>query len=211
MNDNCSEQLTARGDCRITMPDKPTDDITRILHAVEQGEAGAVDELLPMLYDELRLLAVQKLSREPARQTLQATALVHEVYLRLMGDRGQSWGNRGQFFAAAAEAMRRILIDNARRKKSLKRGGNRERVSLDDVVVVNERVMDADDLLSLDEALERLSQVDPKVAELVKLRFFAGLTCKQAGEALGISHNTADAYWAYARGWLRLAIDGHNT
>jgi RNA polymerase sigma factor (TIGR02999 family) len=189
------------------MSDKFTADVTRILNAVEQGQPGAADELFPLLYDELRRLAIQKLSHERPGQTLQATALVHEVYLRLTGSKGQSWNNRGQFFAAAAEAMRRILIDNARRKKSLKRGGNWEQVSLDDVVVVNDRGIAVDDLLSLDEALDRLSQADAKVAELVKLRFFAGLTGKQAGEVLGISHNTADAYWAYARGWLRLAID----
>jgi RNA polymerase sigma factor (TIGR02999 family) len=192
------------------MPHRSTNDVTRILHALERGEAGAADELLPLLYDELRLLAAQKLSREPPGQTLQATALVHEVYLRLIGGKGQSWSSRGKFLAAAAEAMRRILVDNARRKKSLKRGGNWEKVSLDDVVVVNERAMAVDDLLSLDEALDHLSQVDPKVADLVKLRFFAGLTGKQAGEALGISHNTADSYWAYARAWLRLAVNGHD-
>lgn len=189
------------------MSDKSTNEVTRILQAVERSEAGAVDELLPLLYDELRMLAVQKLSREPAGHTLQATALVHEVYLRLTGGQRKSWSSRGQFFAAAAEAMRRILIDNARRKKSLKRGGDRERFSLDHVTLANETGMPVEDLLSLDEALDRLSQADPKVADLVKLRFFAGLTGREAGEALGISHNTADAYWAYARGWLRLAID----
>jgi RNA polymerase sigma factor (TIGR02999 family) len=187
-------------------------DVTQILSRIEQGDRSAADDLLPLLYDELRLLAAQKLSREPPGQTLQATALVHEVFLRLLGGERQAWSNRGQFLAAAAEAMRRILIDNARRKKSLKRGGNWERVALDDVVVMNERGMAVEDLLSLNEALDRLAQVDPKVADLVKLRFFAGLTGKQAAEALGISHNTADAYWAYARGWLRLAIDkGHDS
>jgi RNA polymerase sigma factor (TIGR02999 family) len=189
------------------MADEFTSDVTRILQAVERGEAGAADELLPLLYDELRLLAARKMSHEPPGQTLQATALVHEVYLRLTGGKGRNWSSRGQFLAAAAEAMRRILIDNARRKKSLKRGGNWERVGLDHVVVTEEGGMAVEDLLSLDEALDRLSQADPKVADLVKLRFFAGLTGKQAAEALEISHNTADAYWAYARGWLRLAID----
>ena len=182
-------------------------DVTQILRQIEEGDPSAAEHLLPLLYDELRLLAAQKLSREPAGQTLQATALVHEVYLRLTGGEQQSWNSRGQFLAAAAEAMRRILIDNARRKKSLKRGGNRERVSLDEVVVINERGVAVEDLLSLDEALNQLARVDPKVADLVKLRFFAGLTGKQAAEALGISHNTADAYWAYARGWLRLAMN----
>ena len=181
-------------------------DVTRILHAVERGEEGALDELLPVLYDELRLLAAQKLSKEAAGQTLQATALVHEVFLRLTGGNNQSWTSRGQFFGAAAEAMRRILIDNARRKKSQKRGGNWERVGLDDGLVLDGCGMPVEDLLSLDEALQRLEGVDPKVAQLVKLRFFAGLTGKQAGEAIGVSHNTADAYWAYARAWLRKAI-----
>jgi RNA polymerase sigma factor (TIGR02999 family) len=189
------------------MPDRSTNDVTRILHALERGEARAVDELLPLVYDELRLLAFQKLSREPPGQTLQATALVHEVYLRLIGDEGRNWSGRGQFLAAAAEAMRRILIDNARRKKSLKRGGDQERVNLDDIVVMDERGMAVDDLLALDEALDHLSQVDSKVADLVKLRFFGGLTGQQAAQALGISHNTADAYWAYARAWLRVALD----
>jgi RNA polymerase sigma factor (TIGR02999 family) len=194
------------------MSNKSPNDVTRILHAVERGEEGALDELLPLLYDELRLLASQKLSQEAPGQTLQATALVHEVFLRLTGGNSQSWKSRGQFFGAAAEAMRRILIDNARRKKSLKRGGNWERVSLDDVLVVNDYGMPIEDLLSLDEALDRLEQVDPKIAELVKLRFFAGLTGKQAGEAIGVSHNTADSYWAYARAWLRTAIgDDRNT
>jgi RNA polymerase sigma factor (TIGR02999 family) len=190
----------------MAMSNKSPSDITRILHAVERREEGALDELLPLLYDELRLLAVQKLSHEAPGQTLQATALVHEVFLRLTGGQSQSWKSRGQFFGAAAEAMRRILIDNARRKKSLKRGGDRDRVSLDNVLVVENCGMPAEDLLSLDEALDRLEEVDPKIAELVKLRFFAGLTGKQAGEAIGVSHNTADAYWAYARAWLRTAI-----
>ncbi len=190
----------------MTQTNAPND-VTRILHAVERGEAGALDQLLPLLYDELRLLAVQKLAREAPGQTLQATALVHEVFLRLVGGNSGSWSSRGQFFAAAAEAMRRILIDNARRKKSLKRGGNWQRVGLDDVLAVSDRGLPPEDLLSLDEALQRLEEVDPKVAELVKLRFFAGLTGKQAGEAIGVSHNTADAYWAYARAWLRTAIN----
>jgi RNA polymerase sigma factor (TIGR02999 family) len=182
-------------------------DVTRILHAIEQGDPRAVDELLQLVYAELRMLASQKLSREAPGQTLQATALVHEAYLRLVGEQNQSWCSRGHFFATAAQAMRRILIDSARRKKSLKRGGGRERVDLDEAMLVDERRMAVDDLLALDEAIDRLSQADPKVADLVKLRFFAGLTGEQAAQALGISHNTADAYWAYARAWLRLAIN----
>ncbi len=181
-------------------------DVTQILHAIERGDAKAADELLPLVYAELRMLASQKLGREAPGQTLQATALVHEVYLRLVGERDQDWRSRGHFFAAAAQAMRRILIDSARRKKSLKRGGGQQRVEFDDVVLVDERQMAVDDLLALDGALERLTEADPEVAELVKLRFYAGLTGEQAARALGISHNTADAYWAYARGWLRLAI-----
>ncbi len=182
-------------------------DVTRILHAIEQGDPRAADELLPLVYAELRMLASQKLSRETPGQTLQATALVHEVYLRLVGEQNQDWRSRGHFFATAAQAMRRILIDSARRKKSLKRGGGRARVDLDEAMLVDDRRMAIDDLLALDEAIDNLSQADPKVADLVKLRFFAGLTGEQAAEALGISHNTADAYWAYARAWLRLAIN----
>jgi RNA polymerase sigma factor (TIGR02999 family) len=181
-------------------------DVTQILNAIERGDAGAADDLLPIIYEELRLLAAQKLSRESPGQTLQATALVHEAYLRLVGEQRQNWRSRGQFFAAAAEAMRRILIDNARRKKSLKRGGGRARVDLDHVALIDETRMDPDDLLTLDEALSKLTEDDEKTAELVKLRFFAGLTSEQAARALGISHNTADAYWAYARAWLRLEM-----
>jgi len=181
-------------------------DVTCILHAIEQGDPRAADELLPLVYAELRILAAQKLGREAPGHTLQATALVHEVYLRLVGEKGQDWRNRGHFFATAAQAMRRILIDSARRKKSLKRGGGRDRIDLDEAALVDEQHKPVDDLLALDEAIDSLSQADPKVAELVKLRFFAGLTGEQAAKALGISHNTADAYWAYARAWLRLAI-----
>jgi len=179
-------------------------DVTRILQAIEQGDTKATDELLPIVYEELRLLAAQKLAREPPGQTLQATALVHEAYLRLLGDEGQTWQNRGHFFGAAAEAMRRILIENARRKQRLKRGGDYQRVDLDDIGVTV--FGSCDDLLALDEALQKFAQKDPVKAELVKLRFFAGLTNEQAAKVLGISHNTADRYWAYARSWLHLEI-----
>lgn len=181
-------------------------DVTRILNAIERGEVKATDELLPILYEELRLLAAQKLAKESPGQTLQPTALVHEAYLRLLGEEGPTWQSRGHFFAAAAEAMRRILIENARRKHRLKRGGGRERVDLQDA----EPAMDGpcDDLLALDEAIEKLARIDKVKADLVKLRFFAGLTGEQAAEALGISHNTADRYWAYARSWLHLEIEG---
>lgn len=179
-------------------------DVTRILHAIEEGDARASDELLPLVYDELRQLAAQKLSQEKPGQTLQATALVHEAYLRLVGSEETSWENRGHFFIAAAEAMRRILIENARKKKRIKRGGELQRVDLSEADLVIEGP--SEDLLALDEALERLSEKDKVKADLVKLRFFAGLTLAQAAQVLGISHNTADQYWAYARSWLHLEV-----
>jgi RNA polymerase sigma factor (TIGR02999 family) len=181
-------------------------EVTRILSAIERGDVLAVDELFPLVYQELRQLACQRLSKELPGQTLQATALVHEAYLRLVGTENQNWSNRGHFFAAAAEAMRRILIDNARRKKSLKHGGGRQRIDLDEVVAASDDETSLDDLVALDEAIEKLSKKDKVKADLVKLRYFAGLTNEQAAEVLGISHNTADQYWAYARVWLRLEI-----
>ncbi len=181
-------------------------DVTRILNAIERGDAGATDELLPLVYEELRLLAAQKLSHEPPGQTLQATALVHEAYLKLVGLENQNWRSKGHFFVAAAEAMRRILIDNARHKKSLKHGGDRERVPLDEAVRAPQAERLSDDLVDLDEALEKLSQADKVKADLVKLRYFAGLTSEQAAAALGISHATAERYWDYASSWLRLEI-----
>jgi len=175
-------------------------EITRILNAIEQGDGRAIDELLPAVYQELRQLAAQKLSRERPGQTLQATALVHEAYLRLVGQENQAWKGRTHFFAAAAEAMRRILIENARRKHRLKRGRDRQRVDLDQVDI---GIEDASlDLLALDEALARLEAADKTKAELVKLHYFAGLTLEQAAELLGISQRTAKRYWAYARAWL---------
>ena len=186
-------------------------DVTQILNAIERGDVKATDELLPLVYEELRLLAAQKLSKEVPGQTLQATALVHEAYLRLVGDAGQTWNSRGHFFAAAAEAMRRILIDNARRKQRLKRGGNLQRADAEDIACLPDETGltfsgSCDDLIALDEALEKLAQKDKVKADLVKLRFFAGLTGEQAATVLGISHNTADRYWAYARSWLHLEI-----
>jgi RNA polymerase sigma factor (TIGR02999 family) len=170
------------------------------LNAIERGDARATDELLPLVYEELRLLAAQKLSQEPPGQTLQATALVHEAYLRLIGDEPQSWANRGHFFSAAAEAMRRILIDHARHKKSLRHGGGHQRHEFDDLEVpIAER---SEDLLKLDDALTRLAQEEPDVAEIVKLRYFGGLTLEQAAEVKGISRRTAGRYWNYARLWL---------
>jgi RNA polymerase sigma factor (TIGR02999 family) len=181
-------------------------DVTRILNAIEQGDAQAVDELLPAVYQELRRLAAWKLSQEPAGQTLEATALVHEAYIRLVGEEKQGWTGRGHFFAAAAEAMRRILIDNARRKKSLKHGGGHQRIDLDEAVAASDDKTSLDDLIALDEALEELSKKDKVKADLVKLRYFAGLTSEQAAEVLGISPSTADRHWAYARSWLRIEI-----
>ena len=168
--------------------------------AIERGDVRAVDELFPLVYDELRQLAAQRMSMEKPGQTLQATALVHEAYLRLVGAEEQNWEGRTHFFCAAAEAMRRILIDNARRKKRLKRGGDREKVTLDDAEFAVEAP--SDDLIALDEALEKLATEDPTKAELVKLRYFAGLTVEQAAEILKISRATTDRYWSYARAWL---------
>ncbi|MBN2269163.1 MAG: sigma-70 family RNA polymerase sigma factor [Sedimentisphaerales bacterium] len=181
-------------------------EVTRIINAIEQGDPHASEELLPLVYEELRFLATQKMALEKPGQTLQATALVHEAYIRLVEESQQSWDNRGHFFKAASEAMRRILIDNARRKKSLKRGGGHERIDLCGVVLAGNTDISLDDLMSLDEAIEKLANKDRIKAELVKLRYFAGLTSEQAAEVLGISHNTADKYWAYARAWLRVEI-----
>ena len=174
--------------------------VTRILSAVEQADPQAAEQLLPLVYEELCKLAAQRLAQEKPGQTLQATALVHEAYLRLVGAGDAGWDSRGHFFAAAAEAMRRILVDNARRKGGAKRGRGRARVELNlDELASPER---ADDLIALDEALEHFARTDPQTAELVKLRFFAGVGVKQAAELLGISPRTADFRWAYARAWL---------
>lgn len=181
-------------------------DVTRILNAIEKGDTRAADKLLPLVYDELRLLAAQKLAQETPGQTLQATALVHEAYIRLVGLEKQSWGSKGHFFMAAAEAMKRVLVDYARQKKSLKRGGDHERVPLNDVSAPQDNLTLSDDLIDLDEALEKLSKRDRTKADLVKLRYFAGLTGEQAAEALGVSHATAERYWDYACSWLRLEI-----
>jgi RNA polymerase sigma factor (TIGR02999 family) len=176
-------------------------DVTRILSAIEQGDPQAAQQLLPLVYDELRRLATAKMAHEKPGQTLQPTALVHEAYLRLMdGDHIRRWESRRHFFAAAAEAMRRILINRARDKHRLKRGGVRKKVDLDRVEVASETP--PEDLLAFDEALEKLARQDRPCAELVRLRFFAGLSVGEAAEALGISPRTADRYWAYARAWL---------
>jgi RNA polymerase sigma factor (TIGR02999 family) len=184
-------------------------DVTRILSAIEQGDAGAADQLLPLVYDELRRLAARELNRERRGLTLQPTALVHEVYLRLFGGGGdQRWEGRGHFFAAAARAMRHILVEEARRKRRLKRGGGRRREPVDlDALKAD----DADhDVLALHEALERFAAHDPTKAKLVELRFFAGLTLEQAAECLGISPSTADRAWRYARAWLYATMAGHD-
>lgn len=176
--------------------------VTRILNAIEQGDAKAADALLPLVYEELRRLAAQKMSQELAGQTLQATALVHEAYIRLVGAEAQNWDSRGHFFKAAAEAMRRILVEKARHKRSLKSGGDRKRVDFNEAVAATENDLYADDLIALDEALRKLSEKDKIKADLIRLRYFAGLTIKQTAEFLGISTATAKRYWTYARAWL---------
>jgi RNA polymerase sigma factor (TIGR02999 family) len=189
-------------------------EVTRILTAIEQGDSHAAEQLLPLVYDELRTLAAQRLTQEKPGQTLQATALVHEAYLRLVaspdresGDSKQRWDDRGHFFAAAAEAMRRILLNRARDKKRAKRGGERQRVDLEHVEIA----LDTSDehLIALDEALTQLAAEDPDSARLVNLRFFAGLTLKDAAISLGLTQRTAERQWAYARAWLytRLSQD----
>ena len=175
-------------------------DVTQILSAIQQGDTRAADQLFPLVYDALRQLAAAKLADEAPGQTLQATALVHEAYLKLVETQAQQWNSRGHFFAAAAEAMRRILVDRARKKRSLKHGGDRVREPLDEASVMAPEV--GEDLVALDEALERLAAQDAEAAQLVKLRFFAGLTSAQAAEALGISPRTADRAWTFARVFL---------
>jgi RNA polymerase sigma factor (TIGR02999 family) len=185
-------------------------DVTRILSAIEQGDPSAAEQLLPLVYDELRKLAAQRLGQEKPGQTLDATALVNEAYLRLVdAEQAQRWDSRGHFFAAAAEAMRRILIDQARRKQSQRHGGGRNRQDVEHVeIAAPERDLD---VLALNEALERFEKVDELKARLVKLRYFAGLTIPQAAEVLGISTNTADRYWAYARAWLHAELKKGDT
>jgi len=181
--------------------------IKHILSAIEEGDPHAAEQLLPLVYDELRKLAAQKLTHEAPGQTLQPTALVHEAYLRLVdGDRVPHWDSRRHFFAAAAEAMRRILIDTARRKRTARHGGASQRLDLDDVEVAADTR--SPDLLALDEALTKLAAEDPVKAQLVTLRYFAGLSVEEAANALGISRATADRYWSYARIWLFCELRG---
>jgi RNA polymerase sigma factor (TIGR02999 family) len=181
-------------------------DVTRILSQIEAGDPQAAEKLLPLVYDELRKLAAIKLAEERPGQTLQATALVHDVYLRLVSGDAQPWNSRGHFFTAAAEAMRRILVERARHKRSLKGGGGQRRVELDDIPI--ESVNDRLDLLALDDALHQLEADQPRKAALIKLRFFAGLTNEEAAAALNISATTADNDWAYAKTWLRMKMAG---
>jgi RNA polymerase sigma factor (TIGR02999 family) len=173
---------------------------THILNAIEQGDARDTEELLPLIYEELRLLAAQKLSLEPPGQTLQATALVHEAYIRLVEAECRNWNSRNHFFMSAAEAMRRILIENARRKKTLKYGGDQKRIDLDNAAITVEE--SPDELIALDEALQKLAVEDSTKADLVKLRYFAGLRIDQAAEVLGISRATAIRHWSFTRAWL---------
>jgi RNA polymerase sigma factor (TIGR02999 family) len=180
-------------------------EVTHILSAIEGGDPRAAELLLPLVYDELRKLAAQKLAQEKPGQTLQATALVHEAYIRLIDAKNaQHWESRGHFFAAAAEAMRRILVENVRRKRSKKHGGDRERIPLDQIEIA--LPSPDDDLLALDDALHRLAAERPAVAQLVKLRFFAGLTMEEAARTLGISAATAYRRWSYAQAWLFCAV-----
>jgi RNA polymerase sigma factor (TIGR02999 family) len=180
-------------------------DVTQILRRIEQGDAAAADQLLPLVYDELRKLAVLKMAQESPGQTLQATALVHEAYLRLVdADKPQQWSGRGHFFAAAAESMRRILVESARRRKRIKRGGEMVRQHLFDVPMVASEIQE--DLVALDAALDRLKTVDAQAVELVHLRYFVGLSIDETAKLLGISSRTADRVWAFARAWLHREI-----
>ena len=182
-------------------------DVTRVLSRIESGDPAASEQLLPLVYDELRKLAAAKLAHEKPGQTLEATGLVHEAYLRLVqSENPEGWSDRGHFFAAAAEAMRRILVDNARRKRSRKRGGDLARQELDAVEVAVPEW--PEDLVALDEALTRLTAIDPIAARLVHLRFFAGLSIPAVAEILGVSPRTADRLWAYARAWLHQEVQG---
>jgi RNA polymerase sigma factor (TIGR02999 family) len=180
-------------------------DVTHILSAIEQGDPQASEQLLPLVYEELRKLAAARLAQEKVGQTLEATALVHEAYLRLVDTaRAQHWDCRGHFFSAAAEAMRRILVDQARRKRRPKHGGDRKRIDLNEALSISDAT--DDDVLALHEALEQLAREEPAKVELVKLHFFAGLSLEEAGAILGISERTAKRHWAYARAWLYAAI-----
>jgi RNA polymerase sigma factor (TIGR02999 family) len=183
-------------------------EVTRILSAIEQGDPHAAHQLLPLVYDELRQLAAQKLAQEKPGQTLQATALVHEAYLRLVGQSAAPyWDGRSHFFAAAAEAMRRILVERARRKQRARHGGGRQKHPLEENEPAIASPVDAIDLLALNEALDRLEATSPRRAQLVKLRYFAGFTLPEAAQMLGIAQSTAEADWTYAKAWLKRAME----
>lgn len=175
-------------------------DVTRILNSLEEGDASAADQLLPLVYEELRRLAAHKMANEKPGQTLQATALVHEAWLRLVGNQNQKWNGRAHFFGAAAEAMRRILIENARRKGAQRHGGGQQRVDIEEIDVASPAK--DDQLLAINEALDKFAAIDPVKAELVKLRYFIGMTIPEAADILGVSEPTAKRHWAYARAWL---------
>lgn len=186
------------------------EDVTQILNRIEDGDSQAANQLLPLVYEELRKLAANRMAQEAAGRTLQPTALVHEAFMRLVGsEAGQEWDNRGHFFAAAAEAMRRILIDSARRRNSVKRGGQNVRKELRD----DDAVFDADDgdtLLALDEALTEFAKIEPELARMVELRYFTGLTIDETAKVLGVSPRTTKRNWTYARAWLKRAMDGED-
>jgi len=183
-------------------------DVTHILDALEQGDTKAAEELLPLVYEELRRLAAQMMAQERPGQTLQATALVHEAYVRLVKGGDQDWHNRGYFFSAAAESMRRILVDRARRKKGPRQGGDHVQITLSETLLGKSKTIGSEDLMALNDALEKLEKTDTIKAELVKLRFFGGLTGKQAADVLEISYATEQRFWAYARSWLRVEVMG---
>jgi len=183
-------------------------EVTRIINAIEQGDKGAAEKLLPLVYEQLRVLAAQKMAQEKPGQTLQATALVHEAYLRLLGSEDGGWDNRGHFFKAAAEAMRRILIEKARSKRTRRRGGEVERIDLEVEDLPVESYFEVDDLIALDEALTRLAGEDEVIADVVKLHCFAGLALPTVAEILDVSLRTAERYWAFAKTWLFREISG---
>jgi len=199
LNSRYNMFLLRNAEHRTTMAD-----VTRILNAIEQGDAGATEELLPLVYEELRLLATQKMAQEPPGQTLQATALVHEAYLRLVEAKDQNWNSRGHFFKATAEAMRRILVESARRKERLKRGGDLKKEANFQIDTLESQMnLSTDDLITLDDALKRLANEDSSLADVVRLHCFAGLPLVQVAEIMGVSSRTAERHWSFARAWLR--------
>jgi RNA polymerase sigma factor (TIGR02999 family) len=193
----------------VSDPDRHASEVTQILAAIGDGNISAAEQLLPLVYNELRRLAVYKMAQETPGQTLQPTALVHEAWLRLAGNADQEWNGRAHFFGAAAEAMRRILIDNARRKRAVRHGGGQQRMDFEEIEIAT--AVKDDDLLAVNEVLERFAAQDKQKAELVKLRYFAGLTIDEAAEILGVSAPTAKRWWTYARAWLHKEIKDQQT